>query len=218
MTLSVILNGMIRPLTLRAYTLGLLILTFPAVPQSQSQQVPAKAPRAVAAPVPITGQPPATILIFRHAEKLTDGQIHLSPAGFERADRLRDLFVPAGVRPDLPTPQVIFATRVSAHSDRPVETVTPLAQALHLPIDHSIANDDYASLARTLLSGKYAGKVVLIAWHHGTIPNLVISLGAKPPVETWPEEQFDRVWRMDYIDGKATIKDLPQHLMPGDSN
>jgi hypothetical protein len=113
---------------------------------------------------------------------------------------------------------VIIATHISAHSDRPVETVTPLAQALHLPIDSSIANDDYATLAKSLLSGKYAGKVVLIAWHHGTIPSLVTSLGAKPPVEKWPEEQFDRVWRIDYVDGKATIKDLPQHLMPGDSN
>jgi hypothetical protein len=196
----------------------ILLALAPAFSVAQEPAKPAKAPRPIAAPVPITGDPPATILIFRHAEKLTDGQIHLPPAGFKRADRLRDLFVPPGKRPDLPTPQVIFATHASAHSDRPVETVTPLAQALHLPIDSSISNDDYAGLARTLLSGKYAGKVVLIAWHHGTIPSLVISLGAKPPVETWPDEQFDRVWRIDYVDGKATIKDLPQHLMPGDSN
>ncbi len=181
-------------------------------------QQPAKVPLPVATAVPITGQPPATILIFRHAEKLTDGQIHLSSTGFKRATRLLDLFVPPGTRPDLTTPQVIFATHLSAHSNRPVETVTPLAQALHLPIDDSIASDDYAALARTLLSGKYAGKVVLIAWHHGTIPSLVISLGVKPPTETWPDEQFDRIWRIDYVNGKATIKDLPQHLMPGDSN
>jgi hypothetical protein len=34
----------------------------------------------------------------------------------------------------------------------------------------------------------------------------------------WPDTQFDRIWRIDYKDGKATIKDLPQHLLPGDSN
>jgi len=196
----------------------ILLALVPTLSVAQEPAKPAKTPRPGATPVPITGQPPATILIFRHAEKLTDGQIHLSPTGFKRADRLRDLFVPPGTRPDLPNPQIIFATHASAHSNRPVETVTPLAQALHLPIDNSISNDDYAGLARTLLSGKYAGKVVLIAWHHGTIPSLVTSLGAKPPVETWPDEQFDRIWRIDYIDGKATIKDLPQHLLPGDSN
>ena len=172
----------------------------------------------MAAPVPIVGQPPATILIFRHAEKLTNGESDLSPTGFKRATRLLDLFVPAGTRPDLPTPQVIFATHVSAHSNRPVETVTPLAEALHLPIDSSISNDDYAELAKTLLSGRYAGKVVLVAWHHGMIPNLARSLSATPPNETWPDKQFDRIWRIDYVDGKATIRDLPQHLLPGDSN
>lgn len=194
----------------------LLLLTLLATLPSVAQKP--KAPHPIATPVPITGQPPATILIFRHAEKLTDGQIHLSPTGLKRSTRLRDLFVPPGARPDLPTPQVIFATHISAHSNRPVETVTPLAEALRLPIDDSIANDDYVALARTLLSGKYAGKVVLIAWHHGTIPSLVVSLGAKPPYDTWPDEQFDRIWRIDYVDGKATIKDLPQQLMPGDSN
>ena len=217
MTPSAILKKMTRP-TLARTLIAISLVSLLFTPLTQAQQAPAKAPRPVATPVPMMGQPPATILIFRHAEKLTDGQIHLSPTGFKRADRLRDLFVPTGARPDLPTPQVIFATHLSAHSNRPVETVTPLAQALHLPIDDSISNDDYASLARTLLSGKYSGKVVLVAWHHGNIPNLVTSLGAKPPVEIWPEEQFDRVWRIDYVNGKATIKDLPQHLMPGDSN
>src|SRR5260370_36346200 len=47
-------------------------------------------------------QPPATILIVRHAEKLTDGRLDLSPVGFKRAALLPDLFVPAGVRSDLP--------------------------------------------------------------------------------------------------------------------
>jgi len=217
MTVSTILKNMTRPAPARFLSAVFLALLLVVTP-TQAQQAKAKAPRPIATPVAVTGQPPATILIFRHAEKLTDGQSHLSPAGFKRADRLRDLFVPPGARPDLPTPQVIFATHLSAHSNRPVETVTPLAQALHLAVDDSISNDDYATLAQALLSGKYAGKVVLIAWHHGNIPSLVTALGAKPPVETWPDEQFDRIWRIDYVNGKATIQDLPQHLMPGDSN
>src|SRR5271163_2239302 len=96
-------------------------------------------------------QPPATILLIRHAEKLTDGRIDLSPTGFERARLLPKVFG-LGVRPDLPTPQVLFATHISAHSNRPVQTVTPLAEALHLPIDDSFGYKDYADLAATLLS------------------------------------------------------------------
>jgi len=170
-------------------------------------------------PVPIIGQPPAAILVIRHAEKLTDGRIDLSPTGFKRADLLTSLFVPAGVRPDLPTPQVLIAAHQSAHSNRPVQTITPLAAALHLPIDSTYMSEDYAALALSLLSGKYAGKVVLIAWHHGVLPSLVIALGAQPPYAKWPDEQFDRIWRIDYgKDGKATLTDLPHNLLPGDSH
>jgi hypothetical protein len=164
-----------------------------------------------------TPQPPATILIVRHAEKLTDGRLDLSPVGFKRAALLPDLFLPAGVRRDLPVPQVLIATHLSAHSNRPVETITPLAAALNLPIDSTVMNEDYAALAASLLRGKYAGKVVLVSWHHGKIPALAEALGAKAPYAVWPEGQFDRVWRIDYAGGKAVLKDLPQGLMPGDS-
>jgi hypothetical protein len=166
---------------------------------------------------PAKPQPPTTILIIRHAEKLTDGRIDLSPTGFERARLLPTLFSPAAARPDLPTPQVLFATHLSPHSNRPVQTVTPLAAALHLPIDNSFNNDDYPALAAALLSGKYAGKVVLVAWHHGKIPQLAAALGATPPYTPWPDTQFDRIWRIDYANGKATLQDLPFALMPGDS-
>lgn len=163
----------------------------------------------------VASQPPATILIIRHAEKLTDGRQDLSPVGYRRASLLPKLF--DGSRADLPVPQVLFATHVSKHSNRPVETITPLAAALKLPIDSTIMDDDYAALAKELLSGKYAGKVVLVAWHHGKIPQLATALGAQPPYMPWPAAQFDRVWRIDYRDGKATMRDLPQQLLSGDS-
>jgi broad specificity phosphatase PhoE len=102
--------------------------------------------------MPRKPQPPATILIIRHAEKLTDGRIDLSPTGFERARLLPRLFSPASVRSDLRAPQVLFATHLSAHSNRPIQTVTPIAAALHLPIDDIFSNEDYPALAATLLS------------------------------------------------------------------
>jgi len=102
------------------------------------------------AAAPAKPQPPATILLIRHAEKLTDGRLDLSPAGFERARLLPTVFSPAGARPDLPTPQVLFATHISEHSNRPVQTVTPLAAALHLPIDDTFRNEDYPALAADL--------------------------------------------------------------------
>jgi hypothetical protein len=163
--------------------------------------------------------PPATIYLIRHAEKLTDGREDLSPAGFARAALLPELFLPSrgNGRTALARPDFLFATHASKKSNRPVETITPLSAALHLPIDASIMNDDYSALASLLLSGKYAGKVVLVSWHHGKLPALAAALGAKPPYDPWPEQQFDRIWRIDYRDGRAILTDLPQQLMPGDS-
>jgi hypothetical protein len=189
----------------------LLLLLSSALSSFRSTEIHAQAA------TPVKSQAPATILLIRHAEKLTYGRIDLSPTGFERARLLPNLFSPAGARPDLPTPQVLFATHVSEHSNRSVQTVTPLAAALHLPIDDSFKNEDYAALATALLSGKYAGKVVLVVWHHGKIPQLASALGATPPYTPWPDTQFDRIWRIDYANGRATLQDLPYAVLLGDS-
>jgi hypothetical protein len=166
-----------------------------------------------------TPAPPATIYLIRHAEKLTDGREDLSVQGFRRAAFLPQLFVaePGVSRTLLPKPEFLFATAPSKRSNRPFETLMPLASALNLPISNDFANEDYARLAQLLLSGRYGGKVVLVSWHHGTLPKLAAALGAKPPYEQWPETQFDRIWRIDYADGKAKLTDLPQGLFPGDS-
>ena len=165
-----------------------------------------------------TGQPPATVLLIRHAEKPASG-MDLAPAGYARAKVLPELFGGAGAAAphNLPRPDFLFATRASKNSNREVETILPLSEALKMPISHEIDDKDFATLAKELLSGKYAGKVVLVAWHHGSIPGLAKALGATPPYDPWPETQFDRVWRIDYVGGKAVLTDLPEGLMAGDS-
>jgi hypothetical protein len=160
-------------------------------------------------------QPPATILLIRHGEKPETG-IHLSPAGVERAKAIPQLF--GGAAPhNLPKPDFLFATKAGKNSDREVDTLLPLSEAMKMPISHEVADKDFATLATELLSGKYGGKVVLVCWHHGSIPGFAEALGAKAPYAKWPDTQFDRVWRIDYVNGKAKLTDLPEALMPGDS-
>ena len=129
---------------------------------------------------------PATILLIRHAEKLTDGRLDLSPAGFERAKVIPLLFSATGpaAQHALPKPDFLFATHVRPHSNRPVETITPLSEALGLPISHEIEDKEFATLAKELLSGRYAGKVVLVAWHHGSLPGLARALGSDSAVRS----------------------------------
>jgi hypothetical protein len=164
---------------------------------------------------------PARILIIRHGEKPSDAEmVGLSEEGKERAKALHKLFEKSDERPDpFPRPDFIFATKDSKKSHRPRLTVTPLAKKLELKIDDRFANADFAKLANELLSeSKYAGKTVLVGWHHGIIPQLAAKLGAKDAPDTWKDAVFDRVWQLDYDDkGKVTFQNLPQHLMPGDS-
>jgi hypothetical protein len=62
----------------------------------------------------------------------------------------------------------------------------------------------------------FAGKIVLICWHHGKIPDVAKALGvAKPP--KWDGKVFDRVWQITFPKGKTALVDLPQMLLYGDS-
>ena len=160
------------------------------------------------------GGGPKQVLLMRHAEKNGDAtDPHLNARGYARAAALARLF-PAR----FDTPEFLFATKASQRSNRPVETIAPLARALHLRIDARFAEEKFASLAQDLLShSRYAGVTVLICWHHGTIPRLAAALGVVNPPPTWPDAQFDRIWRIRYAGAAVTLDDLPQHLLDGDS-
>ncbi len=199
--------------TRTTFRLSGILFIWPALALTGCQSSPGIHARSASAP-----KPPATILIIRHAEKLPNGDPDLSAVGYERAQLLLNDFVPIGVRPDLPTPQDIFAAAPSHHSNRSALTVIPLAEALHIQINQDFEDHNYADLAAEVLSGRYAGKTVLISWHHGTIPQLATALGATPPYDPWPAQQFDRIWRIDYINGKATLQDLPYEIPPAAAN
>jgi phosphohistidine phosphatase SixA len=166
---------------------------------------------------------PRRVLIIRHGEKpgdpctddSSDGP-NLSSRGYQRAAALA-AYVPA----QFGNPDFLIATRASSSSNRPVETITPLSKAT-VAIDDKHPDNDYDKVAADILSNpKYAGKQVLICWHHGKIPKLTVSLRGQPPVSEWPCDVFDRVWQITYpTDGSTAIVpvlNLPQKLLPGDS-
>lgn len=163
----------------------------------------------------VTSKAPSIILLMRHAEKpLTDSKDpNLSPEGFKRAQALPKLFLDG----TLPRPDFLFASAPSKHSNRPAETIAPLAQALNLKINEDYEDIESGPLAKKILSGKYAGKVVVIAWHHGEIPNVAQDLGVTDAPKKWDADVFDQIWKIQYVDGKAVMTVLHEHLMPGDS-
>jgi broad specificity phosphatase PhoE len=146
---------------------------------------------------------PSKILIIRHAEKPDDDDdIHLSPLGQKRAEALVTLFDDSQNGGRFPRISFIFATEASHKSNRPVETVAPLANALQLKVHDGFEDDEFKALASRLLKkDKYEHAVVLICWHHGKIPDLAKSLGVKSkqlPAKKFPDESFDQIWVLDY--------------------
>jgi hypothetical protein len=173
-----------------------------------------------------------------------DGGPNLSTRGSARATALPQLFAPAqppygcalsvgnsqnftgdyasvqiqGMTPRFSTPDFLFATQASKSSNRPVETITPLSAMLNLTYDDKHADGDYAKVANDILTNsKYTGKVVLVSWHHGNIPNLATSLGVTNP-PAWPGSVFDRVWVISYSNGTASLENDTQMVLYGDSS
>jgi len=175
-------------------------------------------------------------------KKDNDGGRHLSVRGSARAAALPSLFLPAlpqlgcsmhhksaeftahyhqvpvkGLAPRFPSPKHIFATQASKDSKRPIETVTPLATALALPLNDGFA-DKEASIKKMTeaILHEFAGEILLVCWHHGNIPDIAKALGiAKPP--KWDGKLFDRVWQITFPKGKATLTNSAQMLLYGDS-
>src|SRR5262249_36365134 len=139
----------------------------------------------------------------------------------KRADALPLLFKPSKRMPaPFPEPDFIFAARDSKSSHRPFETVAVLAEKLGLPINSTYHNEDFARMVREIFENpRYAGKTILICWHHSTIPELTRQLGGANSPDSWKGHVFDRVWQLTYDDkGKVMFLDRPQQLLPKDSN
>jgi hypothetical protein len=175
-------------------------------------------------------------------KKDNDGGRHLSVRGSGRAAALPSLFVPAlpqlgcsmhhkpaeftahyqqvpvkGSAQRFPSPHYIFATQASKNSNRPIETVTPLATALNVPLNDGFA-DKEASIQKmtNAILNDFPGEIILVCWHHGMIPAIAKALGiAKPP--KWDGKVFDRVWQITFPKGKATLTNSAQMLLYGDS-
>jgi hypothetical protein len=163
---------------------------------------------------------PAQILIIRHGEKPDTGA-DLSPIGEKRAAALVRFFTTDPSVTEFGTPVAIYAAEPQSEgsSMRPIETVTPLAEALGIKINTVYTKSHPKKLVADILNSPgYDGKTVLICWVHDAIPAIVKALGVKPVPDEWPSAEFDRVWKINFVNGNpSSVIDLPQHVLPGDS-
>lgn len=148
--------------------------------------------------VPETGLP-TTVIILRHAERLSDGpDTPLSEAGQARARALVPLLT--ALNPDVVIVSGLQRTR---------QTVAPfLEKTNRVPLVRS--NEKCADLAAEILKS-WRGRTVLVAWHRGPHAELAKALGAREPFPNWKQDTYDRYWIIS-VDaaGAATLNEKTQ--------
>lgn len=153
---------------------------------------------------------PAQIILIRHAEEPHDKQNpHLSNRGVERAGRLVSFFSTDTLMTRHGLPVAVFATRTTkdGFGQRTQETMAPLAQHLHLPVQTPFVSRQYAALARLILrTPGYAGKTVLVCWTHSSLPQLAGAFGVKPRPHDWNDTVYDQGYVITYTDKKAKLE------------
>jgi hypothetical protein len=171
------------------------------------------------------------------AQPADNGQQQLScdVVAASRSDQFTGTYASSGLAagsPRFPTPNFLFATHQSKSSSRPIETLTPLSQALSSlkdpkidsKIHHHFTDNAYADLAQEILNTPqtYGGQVILICWHHGKAPKLAHKLGVSKslltPWEPWNCKVFDLVFKITWdSSGQANLEVDYQQLLFNDT-
>jgi broad specificity phosphatase PhoE len=140
---------------------------------------------------------PSRIILMRHADKPDDrDDPDLSEAGVTRAKHLATYIPQTFGKPDY-----IIATAHSKHSDRPTETVKPLAEAIGVSVQHDIEDKDFEDLVEEIFSAPaYHGKTIVICWHHGTLSAIAVLLGAPTGSypDPWPDDTYNVILDFRY--------------------
>ena len=163
---------------------------------------------------------PFQVILIRHAEKPVSGGNTLSMQGRQRAAALAPFFINNPLFSMYGLPAAIFAQAPKHINDsvRPIETVTPLANALNQTINTGYFRDQHKECAKEILTNSaYNEKMVLCCFEHQAVRSLAKNLGIDT-VPSWPKTVYDWVWMINFDSkGNASLQIIPQQLMYGDS-
>ena len=164
---------------------------------------------------------PGRIILLRHAEKPeSEADIHLSERGRQRAAALADWAMHSPAWETNCPPAAVFACKPTANAPslRSIETITPLAARLQLPVQTPFSAKKFAALARQILDDPALnGKTAVICWTRDELPKLAESFGVAPGSVVCKSKSFDRLWVVTFQDARAVATNLPQKLLPGDA-
>jgi hypothetical protein len=174
--------------------------------------------------------PHGLVMIIRHGEK-PDGShpgvdahgnqddSSLTEVGWDRAHRLVGLLNPAqgAPRPGLGRPTAIYAADANDDGEgtRTRETVTPLADALGIPVNTDFGKGDEEKLVKQAIAQPGP---TLICWQHGEIPAIVDAFPSVTPTppSQWPDDRFDVIWTFTRTADGWHFAQLPELVLPHD--
>ncbi len=160
---------------------------------------------------------PAQVIIIPNGE--IDSSGNLTQQGLERAGALADYITLTPNFTSFGQPLSIFAARptnaIAQNTQCCIQTVSPTAQLLGLPIHSGYSTQQNSSIASFILNDpKYNGKTVLICWRSDSIQALGAALGvSSPPTFASGNNQ---TWLITFSSG-ASLQVLPQDLLSSDN-
>jgi len=181
---------------------------------------------------------PKTVFIVRHGEKTEKKEPvrfeqwyfkdskPLSVRGWQRAYALVPYFsMDSAIIEKYGHIKALFAPKPDNFykSVRPIQTITPLSKALHMDINSYFALDHNGipGLVKHIKEAESLhNEVVLIAYEHDHIPDLLKAFKVKNYLTKWPNNVFDWVviLEFDTRTGECVAYSIqPQQLLFGDS-
>ncbi|MGG1945604.1 histidine phosphatase family protein [Trinickia sp. NRRL B-1857] len=144
-----------------------------------------------------------TLVFVRHGEKPAGGYGQLDCQGLNRA-----LALPAVVAAKFGKPNAIYAPNPSIRKEdagvrydyvRPLATIEPTAIQFGLPVDTTYGYAQIDALKQELVKPEQAGKLIVAAWEHHEIEDLVQEIvtqygDAGQKVPHWRSGDFDSIY------------------------
>ncbi|RDU98571.1 histidine phosphatase family protein [Trinickia dinghuensis] len=147
-----------------------------------------------------------TLVFVRHGEKPAKGYGQLDCQGLNRA-----MALPAVIAAKFGKPDAIYAPNPSAQKKdngvrydyvRPLATIEPTAIQFTLPVNTDYGYSEIDKLEQALIQPGQAGKLIVTAWEHREIEDLVRDIVSKygggssaaSNVPYWHSSDFDSVY------------------------
>ena len=134
---------------------------------------------------------PQQVIFIRHAEK--DGDlVHLSDIGRQRAKDLPIYFDKMKIYPSV---FIAMKQKSFTSSNRPFETLLPLANYHKQQIINDYKSEEYKKVYILVNHPKYTDKTVVVCWAHDNLVKLAKLFGVA--IRKWDKNDYTSLWRLE---------------------